>query len=80
MSGMKIGYARVSTAEQDLASQREGLTALGIAPDKVDHVIATHMHWDHAGTHDLFPNARYIYISRSPLKVFPSTVKLCRAL
>ncbi|WP_336653522.1 MULTISPECIES: recombinase family protein [unclassified Leucobacter] len=30
MSGMKVGYARVSTAEQDLASQREGLTALGV--------------------------------------------------
>ena len=28
-------------------------------PDKVDHVIATHMHWDHAGNYDLFPNARY---------------------
>ena len=37
----------------------EGLEALGIKPDQVDHVIATHMHWDHAGNYDLFPNARY---------------------
>jgi glyoxylase-like metal-dependent hydrolase (beta-lactamase superfamily II) len=37
----------------------EGLKALGVQPDKVDHVIATHMHWDHAGNYDLFPNARY---------------------
>ncbi len=37
----------------------EGLQALGVAPDKVKHVIATHMHWDHAGNYDLFPNARY---------------------
>ena len=37
----------------------EGLQALGVEPDKVDHVIATHMHWDHAGNYDLFPNARY---------------------
>lgn len=37
----------------------EGLRAIGIAPDKVDHVIATHLHWDHAGNHDMFPNARY---------------------
>jgi len=36
-----------------------GLRALGVAPGKVDHVIATHMHWDHAGNYDLFPNARY---------------------
>ncbi|MGC1623457.1 MAG: N-acyl homoserine lactonase family protein [Pseudolabrys sp.] len=37
----------------------EGLKVLGVQPDKVDHVIATHMHWDHAGNYDLFPNARY---------------------
>ena len=37
----------------------EGLKALGIEPDHVDHVIATHLHWDHAGNYDLFPNARY---------------------
>ena len=37
----------------------EGLKALGVEPDKVKHVIATHMHWDHAGNYDLFPNARY---------------------
>ena len=37
----------------------EGIKALGVDPDKVDHVIATHMHWDHAGNYDLFPNARY---------------------
>jgi hypothetical protein len=28
----------------------------------------------------LFPDARFIYIARNPLKVFPSTVKLWRAL
>ena len=37
----------------------EGLKALGVQPDKVQNVIATHMHWDHAGNCDLFPNARY---------------------
>ena len=37
----------------------EGLQALGVDPDKVEHVIATHMHWDHAGNYDLFPQARY---------------------
>lgn len=37
----------------------EGLQALGVTPDKVDHVVATHMHWDHAGNYDLFPSARY---------------------
>jgi glyoxylase-like metal-dependent hydrolase (beta-lactamase superfamily II) len=37
----------------------EGLRALGVDPDTVRDVIITHMHWDHAGNHDLFPNARY---------------------
>ncbi|WP_425053530.1 N-acyl homoserine lactonase family protein [Psychromarinibacter sp. S121] len=37
----------------------DGLMALGIAPGTVRDVIITHMHWDHAGNHDLFPNARY---------------------
>jgi glyoxylase-like metal-dependent hydrolase (beta-lactamase superfamily II) len=37
----------------------EGLRALGVAPDAVQHVVVTHMHFDHAGNYDLFPNARY---------------------
>lgn len=37
----------------------EGLKAIGVDPAGVKDVITTHMHWDHAGNHDLFPNARY---------------------
>jgi glyoxylase-like metal-dependent hydrolase (beta-lactamase superfamily II) len=37
----------------------DGLRALGVDPAKVENVIATHMHWDHAGNYDLFPAARY---------------------
>jgi len=53
----------------------EGLQALGIAPDKVDHVIATHMHWDHAGNYDLFPNARYHIQDTEIRKIFAYRVE-----
>jgi glyoxylase-like metal-dependent hydrolase (beta-lactamase superfamily II) len=36
----------------------DGLRALGIEPSQVADVIISHMHYDHAGNHDLFPNAR----------------------
>lgn len=37
----------------------EGLRALDIDPEKVENVIITHMHYDHAGNLPLFPRARY---------------------
>jgi glyoxylase-like metal-dependent hydrolase (beta-lactamase superfamily II) len=37
----------------------QGLKAIGIDPASVTDVIVTHMHYDHAGNHALFPGARY---------------------
>jgi glyoxylase-like metal-dependent hydrolase (beta-lactamase superfamily II) len=36
-----------------------GLKAVAIDPETVANVIITHLHFDHAGNHDLFPRARY---------------------
>jgi glyoxylase-like metal-dependent hydrolase (beta-lactamase superfamily II) len=36
----------------------EGVKAIGVEPDRVDDVIVTHMHWDHAGNIDKFRNAK----------------------
>lgn len=46
------------------------LTAHGVAPEQVDYVMCTHLHWDHVGWNTrlrdgrwvpTFPNARYIF-------------------
>src|SRR5262245_24394398 len=37
----------------------DGLKAINIAPDKVEHIVISPMHYDHAGNPDLFPRARY---------------------
>jgi glyoxylase-like metal-dependent hydrolase (beta-lactamase superfamily II) len=34
------------------------LAALGVSPPRVENVIITHLHYDHAGNLDLFPAAR----------------------
>jgi glyoxylase-like metal-dependent hydrolase (beta-lactamase superfamily II) len=37
----------------------EGLKAIGIDPDRVENVIVSHLHYDHTGNYELFPQARY---------------------
>jgi glyoxylase-like metal-dependent hydrolase (beta-lactamase superfamily II) len=37
----------------------DALGLIGIAADKVDDIIITHLHYDHAGTLDAFPRARF---------------------
>jgi glyoxylase-like metal-dependent hydrolase (beta-lactamase superfamily II) len=56
------GFDRTAGARRDrelVLPVEEGLKALGVRPDAVEDVIITHMHWDHAGNHDPFPQARY---------------------
>jgi len=52
-AGNKRGGRRI------LHTPDEGLRAIGFDPAKVEDVIVTHMHYDHAGNHNLFPAARY---------------------
>src|SRR5262245_14883657 len=45
-------------AVRDYIEPSEAIAPLGLTPESVTDVIVTHMHWDHAGGIDLFPNAR----------------------
>ncbi|HET7036195.1 MAG TPA: N-acyl homoserine lactonase family protein [Thermomicrobiaceae bacterium] len=36
------------------------LREIGLTPNDIDYVVATHLDVDHAGSHDLFPNAQFI--------------------
>jgi glyoxylase-like metal-dependent hydrolase (beta-lactamase superfamily II) len=37
----------------------DGLNRIGVEPGLVEDVVLTHLHYDHAGNHDLFPRARF---------------------
>lgn len=45
----------------------ELLSRLGVAPEDVDHVVLSHMHFDHIGNVGLFPNATFS-IARAELE------------
>ncbi|HSS63478.1 MAG TPA: N-acyl homoserine lactonase family protein [Gammaproteobacteria bacterium] len=54
--GKKEGERRGRTF---LRCPTEGLELIGINAQQVEDVIITHMHYDHAGNLDKFPNARF---------------------
>lgn len=57
-TGFDRNMARKRKREH-LRSPGDGLKAIGVDPARVEDVFISHMHYDHAGNHDLFPNARY---------------------
>ncbi len=57
-----VGYGREegeARGRSFLRCPTEGLALVGIDAAEVEDVIITHMHYDHAGNLELFPNARF---------------------
>ena len=55
-----FGEAQARERQRQLLRRpAEGVAALGIDPAQVEEVIITHLHYDHAGTLDAFPRARF---------------------
>lgn len=55
------GYDQAEAQNRDRPIRMDPVAALrplGILPEQIDHVIVTHLHYDHAGGLHLFPNAK----------------------
>ncbi|ABG33259.1 MBL fold hydrolase [Roseobacter denitrificans] len=55
------GYDQTEAQNRDRPIRMDpadALRPLGILPEQIDHVIVTHLHYDHAGGLHLFPNAK----------------------
>jgi len=63
MEIMRLGPHRTKP-EWDLAKQ---LRKQGLKPEDIPYVIITHLHYDHCGKCDIFPNAKFI-IQRAELQ------------
>ena len=51
--------AAAARGRQLVQPVERGLASVGVDPGEVREVIISHMHYDHAGNHELFPRARY---------------------
>lgn len=52
-----VDFVAARSGDQDLV---RGLAAHGVEPGDIDLVVLTHLHFDHVGNNELFPNARFL--------------------
>ena len=56
-------------AVKDFVLPSEALAPLGIKPDQVTDIFLSHMHWDHAGGIDLFPQA-HVWVQKDEYEYY----------
>jgi len=61
--GFKSGNSMTGNRFQNIEMPDTVLAKTGFRPEDVDTLVLTHLHFDHAGNFDAFPNAR-IYVQR----------------
>ncbi|MGJ6967069.1 N-acyl homoserine lactonase family protein [Streptosporangium sp. G11] len=59
-TGISRSRARDVEGMDYLTSPVEAVAALGVPADSVDHVVLTHLHYDHTGTAREFTSASYV--------------------
>lgn len=52
-----VDFVAARSDDQDLVT---GLARHGVRPEDVDLVVLTHLHFDHVGNNELFPNATFL--------------------
>jgi glyoxylase-like metal-dependent hydrolase (beta-lactamase superfamily II) len=52
-----VQFVATRAPDQDLV---EGLARHGVRPEDVEVIVLTHLHFDHIGNNELFPNAKFI--------------------
>jgi N-acyl homoserine lactone hydrolase len=62
-TGFSSGASMTGPGFKDFVRSDEILTRHGVDPKAVDTLVLTHLHFDHAGNLDAFPNAR-IFVQR----------------
>jgi glyoxylase-like metal-dependent hydrolase (beta-lactamase superfamily II) len=69
------GVAPDLAKEKDIAGYEnpvDVLDRIGVKAEDVQHVVLTHMHWDHANGVTLFPNARF-YVQEEEYRFWTSS-------
>jgi N-acyl homoserine lactone hydrolase len=63
-SAAKYHYPFVRKPEED---PRRAIESIGVSPEEIDIVVATHLHWDHCYNQEMFTNAKF-YVQRTELQ------------